>query len=195
MNHQLYGEDFTWSFNPFTAITEETRVPSWYEIIGWWVKIDQTYSYIINDQTYLVDSEHQSTSYFNKFDSSANQFYHEFEYTYSIYDGTKETSTSRFFYVVDGDEINFTFTHAFTDIYVYAVYRMVEYDVNVDISAPTGSTYFHDTEIVETSLIYDNFTLAVDEYKTPIEDVYGVIFTYYLETSEKVYYNVHEKRL
>jgi len=138
-----YANDFSWSWDPFAvkrqedyAFNEYLNVPSWYKFIGWYVQIDQERIYIINDEFY-------SNSYFDKTDAQGNK-YHEYVYTYTGIDGTQKTAISKFYYTTDDNgEITFIFTHAYTNIDVYAVYEMVEYTVEFDINADYGATdYF-----------------------------------------------------
>ena len=153
---------------------------------------------LINDQTYLVDDEHMETSYFNNKDATNGYFYHEFPYTFTNRDGTTGYSSSRYYYYTDENgKLQFKFTHAFADIHVYAVYRMVEYDVNLDITAPTNATYFHETSISNVSVENSNILIEEANYLAPLTDKYGVVYSHYYTDTTKgyVYYKCGNKFL
>jgi len=102
-------------------------------------------------------SLYNEKGYFNGDDISSivdrfNCYYHEFEYQYSNYKGEWVTGHSQFYYYTDNNNVtHFTFTHAFTDIYVYAVYKMVEYDTEVTIIGDYGSTYYTTNGVEQTN--------------------------------------------
>ncbi|MBQ8424711.1 MAG: hypothetical protein IJX17_01665, partial [Clostridia bacterium] len=157
-----YAETYYWEFDPYYGVNDNTtRVPSWYDHIGWYVQIDQKKHYVINDEYYTgydtAKSDYMSVSqasgYFNKNDIPGYGNYHEFVYEYTNMKGEIATGKSQFYYYTNQDtgKVIFTFTHAFTDIYVYAVYKMVEYDMEVTIDGDYGSTYWTSNGTLQTN--------------------------------------------
>ena len=163
-----YANSLSWSWDPFaekcatdSSFTQQLLVPSWYEFVGWYVQLDNNHNYIINDYHYLND-------YFTS-TNNGNQSCHVFTYSYTLPDGSTDTATSEFYYYTDTDgQVKFRFTHVYSDIYVYAVYKMVEYEASIDINADYGATEYVNSNVNvfnTNSVIYANNTSYIGSYK------------------------------
>ena len=189
MVYASYAENYYWAFDAYAYVNngEEMRVPSWYEHIGWYVQLDQEQHYIINDDYYGYDlTKSTQSKYFNypgadrNSDGEPDYYYHNYEYEYTGMDGSIKTANSEFYYYTDNNnKVVFTFTHAYCDIFVYAVYKTVEYSAEVTINGANGATYWTSNGVAQVNnpdVGVNNITLNSDINASDSYNTNGVVY-------------------